>query len=78
MNAININPHDIKNLNELMDTYGNSETSFFGETEEGETCLISICPTNIVIEVFQDNNWGRKTTYYRDGTSEVTYTPPEV
>ena len=72
-NTIVFDPHDLKGMCKLMDKYGNSNTMFPGKNEAGERTHISIFPDKIVVSTFQDNDWIRKNTYYRDGSSDETF-----
>lgn len=70
---IEFNPHDLKGMRRLMDEHGHSKSTFPGENENGERVHISIFPDKIVIATFQTNDWIRKNTYYRDGSSDETF-----
>lgn len=58
----------------LMDKYGDAKAPFFGENTEGERTAISIFPDRIACEVYQKNGWVMVATFWRDGTTEETYT----
>ena len=60
------NSADHDSIKELMKKYGNSGTMFFGETDDGEDMVVSINSTNIVVNVFQDNDRIRTTQYSID------------
>lgn len=72
-NMIQFNPNDLKDMCQLMDKYGNSNTTFPGTNESGERIHVSIFPDKIVVATFQTNDWTRKNTYYRDGSRDETY-----
>lgn len=71
---ISFDPADFAGMIELMDKYGDVKYSFFGENECGERVRISIHPDMIVVETYQHNDWTRINTYYRDGSSDETFT----
>ena len=71
--CIRFDPTDFNGMIELMDKYGDSETLYPGENDEGKLVHISIFHDMIVTETFQSNNWIRKNIYYRDGTREELY-----
>lgn len=71
--TIKFNPSDLKGMCRLMDQHGDSKTMFPGVNEVGERVQISIFPDKIVVATFQDNDWIRKNTYYRDGSRDETF-----
>lgn len=71
--TIKVNPRDYKSMIELMDKYGDSKFPFHGKNENGERVIVSVSKDNITVETFQDNDWIRKNTYWRDCTTEETY-----
>ncbi len=70
---IHLDPTDLAAMIGLMDEYGNSNTMFPGQNENGEVVYISIFHDKIVTSTLQHNNWTRKNIYYRDGSSEELY-----
>ncbi|MCC8131035.1 MAG: hypothetical protein LIO72_04720 [Ruminococcus sp.] len=73
MNKITFNPNNLKEMQNIMKTYGNSSELFCGENEKGESATISISPDRITVVTTQSNRWSRINTYYSDGTVEETY-----
>ncbi|MCC8130308.1 MAG: hypothetical protein LUC38_07790 [Oscillospiraceae bacterium] len=73
MNKITFNPKDLKGMQNLMKTYGNSPEPFCGENENGEQITISVFSDRIAVVVMQGNGWSRVNSYYADGTVEETY-----
>ena len=71
--SIRLDPTDLKGMIELMDKYGDSQTLYPGENDEGELVHIFIFHDMIVTETLQSNNWIRKNIYYRDGSREELY-----
>lgn len=53
----------------LIDTYGDSNSMFFGENEDGENVYLSIAHTGIVLKTEQDNGWVRVNYYDENGYS---------
>lgn len=70
---LSINPNDHKGLVALMDKHGGSEFPLSGKSEAGEDVLVSVFPDRITTETQQANGWCRINTYWRDGTTEETY-----
>lgn len=70
---IEFNPYSQKDMNVLMDIYGDSDTMYPGVNENGETIHISIFKDYIVVMTFQENGWLRKNIYHRDGTREELF-----
>ena len=68
-----LDPTDQDGICQIMDQYGDSETSFFGQNDNGEDIMISVFKEKIVTETFQSNGWSRKNIYNRDGTREELY-----
>lgn len=54
----------------LMELYGNSDTMFSGVNQDGESVLLSIWPTSMVLTTFQSNGWTRIDTFGADGHKE--------
>lgn len=73
MEQIYFDSKDWKGMIELMDKYGDSESPYPGQTENGERTNLSINHDSIVLEVYQDNGWVRQNWYWRDGTTEETF-----
>ncbi|MCD8107324.1 MAG: hypothetical protein LUE20_05110 [Oscillospiraceae bacterium] len=73
MNKITFNPNDLKGIQNLMKTYGNSPEPFCGKNESGESATISVLPDRITVVTTQSNGWSRISTYYSDGTVKETY-----
>lgn len=65
--------NDYRGCIALMDKYGDSESAFFGNNEEGEDVIISINEDNITLQTLQDNGWIRTNVLWRDGTTEELY-----
>ncbi|MCD7824040.1 MAG: hypothetical protein LUG86_08540 [Oscillospiraceae bacterium] len=55
MNKITFNPNDLKGMQNLMKTYGDSKEPFCGENENGEPMAISIFPDRITVVTTQGN-----------------------
>lgn len=68
-----IDPSNFSGLLEIMKTHGNSKFPFVGKNENQESVIISVNPTNIVVDTYQDNGWIRHNTYFDDGVSEETF-----
>lgn len=73
MDCLEFNPSDIKSMQNLMNTYGKSDTMKIGTNELGEKVLISIFEDRIVVVTYQSNKWIRKNIYHYDGTSEELF-----
>ena len=72
-NSISVNPMDRRSIIALMDKHGDSKFPLFGENEDGESVIISICHDSVTVETFQSNGWLRKNIYNRDGTTEELF-----
>ena len=70
---IQFDPTDLDGMLALMDEYGESETLFAGENEDGERTDISIFKEKIMCSTMQQNGWVRRNIYWRDGTREEFY-----
>lgn len=68
-----VDPTDLAGLRRVMDEYGESEFPFFGENENLEETMISVCKERIDVVTFQHNGWTRRDVYWRDGTREELY-----
>ena len=55
----------------LVELYGDSDTMFSGENEEGEMVTVSIdAERGIVLNTYQQNGWVRVNYYNKDGVAE--------
>lgn len=70
---IKLNPSSLEEMQELMDKYGNSDSSYFGENESGEMVEISIFHDKIIVSTYQENDFIRKNIYHYYGESEEFY-----
>lgn len=53
----------------MIDAYGDSDSMFFGENEDGENVYLSIAHTGIVLKTEQENGWVRVNYYDENGYS---------
>jgi hypothetical protein len=56
---------------QLMEEYGDSDTDFIGENEDGEMVRMSIYYDKIIVTTYQNNHWIRKDYYDSDGEYEA-------
>ncbi|MCD7837911.1 MAG: hypothetical protein LUG65_03250 [Clostridiales bacterium] len=72
---IKFDPNDLVGMRRLMEKYGNSDSdsTFWGESENGEPVFTSIYPDRIAVVTAQENGWCRINTYHADGAREETF-----
>ena len=72
--TIEINFNNMKQLRELMNTYGKTrDYTIFGQNEEGESQHIDINPDHIILHTFQTNHLIGKNIYWYDGMIEELF-----
>lgn len=54
----------------VIELYKDSDTSYSGVNEDGETVLVSISETGLVVKTFQSNGWCRVNYYDSNGVAE--------
>ena len=56
-----------------MDKYGNSDSMFFGDNDQGENVTLSIYCDKIICTTYQKNGWVRTNIYHCNGDQEEIY-----
>lgn len=64
---------DFNGMVSLMEQYGGKGYVAEGLTQDGEHMLIGIYDDHIVTDTFQTNKWVRTNYYWKDGTTEETF-----
>lgn len=67
LNELVANFGDIEARRKLIAEFGNSDSAFMGENQDGEDIMISIAQTGIIEKVWQRNGKLRVDEYDKDG-----------
>lgn len=68
-----LNFNDINSVIRITELYGDSESSFFGENQNGESIVVSVFRDRVVVNTEQSNGFVRVNTYWIDGTIEEIF-----
>lgn len=61
---------DPNSIVDAMKKFGDSRSPYSGSNDEGETILVHIGPTDLILETFQSNGWVRKDFFNEYGELE--------
>lgn len=70
---MNANFNNINDVIRITELYGDSESSFFGENQNGERIMVSVFRDRVVVNTEQSNGFVRVNTYWIDGTIEENF-----